>query len=91
MPVHNKNNDVVTVAVHSGDQRELIDRMKASTNEKTKGALMIDRQKDLFGFTSYKEIENLVDKEFSSEHVRAKTNKISWERDRYGNPTRPFR
>lgn len=85
------HNDLITVAVHSGHKNELIDRMRAATHEKRKGALMIDRQKELFGFASYKEIETILADELKKEEHQPAKSTIKWERDRFGNPTRPHR
>lgn len=79
--------DIVTVAVHSGNTHSLIDRMKAHTTEKARGALMIDRLMQLFGLSSYHEIELLVALELEKE--KENNGKIQWERDKFGNPTYP--
>lgn len=81
--------DIITVSVHSGNTHSLIDRMKAQSTEKAKGALMIDRLKELFGLSSYQEIELLVALELEKE--KEYTSNIRWTKDRFGNPLYPFK
>lgn len=84
-----RGNDIVTIAVHTGNNRFLTDKMRAATTERGKGALIMDRLKQLFGFASYDEVDLLVAVELEKE--RERNEKIIWERDRFGNPTSPRR
>lgn len=53
--------EIVRVDIHSW-AGQLIDRMKAKTTEKNKGALIINRLKDVFGI-SEKDIREAIQKE----------------------------
>ena len=90
----NSEADIVTVIVQNPRRREeKFDRMRASTNEKDKGAMIIGRLMDYFGFLTYQEVEEsrnrLLKKE--AEDQLKNNQKQQWARDKYGNPTYPIK
>ena len=62
----------------------LLYRIKAKTNEKIKGMLMIDKIKDFFGIT------NNDQRDFEKNNIKEESERIRWTRDERGNIVSPF-